>query len=287
MTVNMILYEIKARRKDFRFIIAEALVFLTVSIVMWRVPAFPVKLAEIINKSEIAVGFFGIEGRIEGVKYEDIMFSLLLLFLPFFLFRNITHMAKAIQREAHLGTGIYFFSQSISKIRLLLYKLIVGAVELLIEVVVIGVIVWRFSLIGAAHVEVLNLIITERVQSAVMAMGFVGMIALTVGFAYGCISNVQRSGAFSVNLMITGYFIAIIPNIFNCALGNMGIENMNIVWLEKLISFFSKIRWYDILYWSNPFVAKDGVELQYILGYGFTGVFLMMTGAIIFNRKDI
>lgn len=287
MTVNMILYEIKAGRKDLLFIIAEVLVFLAVGIVMWQFPAFPVKLAEAINKSKIVMGFLGIEDRIEAVTYADIMFSLLLVFLPVFLYRNITHMAKAIQREAHLGTGVYFFSQSVSKIRLLFCKLLVGVAELLIEVVMIGVIVWRFSLIGAAHVDVLNLIITERVQSVVIAMGFVGMAALAAGFAYGCISNIQRSGTFSVNLLITGYFIAIIPNIFKGALGNIGLENMNIEWLEKFISLFSKIRWYDIFYWSNPFVSKDGVELQYILSYAFVGVFLLITGAVIYNRKDI
>lgn len=284
---NIILYEIKARKKSILFIIAEIALLALISIVMWQFPALAVKMANIINKSGVVMSFLGMEDKIEAVTYKDIMFSVLLLLSPVVFFRNITDMAKSIKREKYMGTGMFFWSQSVSRTKLLICKLVVGIGLLLAEITIIGILVWRFSLIGAAHVDVLNSMITERVFRAVKIIGLAGMFSLAAGFAYGCISDWKRSGSFTINLLGTGYFIAVIPNIFRAALEAVGRENMDIAFIEKISDFFSGVRRYDILYWSNPFISEDGVELFCILIYAVALALLIVAGIIIYNRKEL
>lgn len=283
---EIILYEIKARKKSILFLAAELAMLAAVSVIMWRFPACAVSIANAINKSDFAMGFFGMEERIENVRYIDIMFSVLLLLTPIVILRNMTDMAKAVKREKYMGTGLFFQTQSVHESKLLLCKLFVGIVLLVAEAAVIGIFVWRFSLVGASDIEVLNVIISERVFKALKAFFFIGVFSLAAGFAYGCISDAIGNMSFAFNFLAVGYFMALIPNIFKGAIGALKPENINTGWIDGICGFFSKVRKYDILYYGNPFIGEKGIAVRIVLIYMAVIAVMLLAGVIVYNRKD-
>lgn len=286
MAEDMILYEIKAEKRNICFVLAEAVILFMAGIIAWGFPMVAVKIVEAVNKSDLVMALFGIEEKIEQFTYENIMFTLFLMISPIVLFRNITGIARSIEREKQLGTDIWFFSQGVSRLKLLFSKLFVRIVEFIIEIALLGIIIWRFSLIGVNH-DLLNSMITERVFRAVLIMGLAGIFAIAAGFAYGCISSERWERSFALNLLAAGYFVAIIPNIFQGVIAVLKLDNVSYDWFDRIIGFFSEVRRYDILYWSNPFMSANGVGVLYILLYVSAAIVMLAVGGLVYNRKDI
>lgn len=283
---EMFCYEFKQRKRSLFLIFVEIMLFLFVYAVARFLPQTVISVAKWINSSDVVRELAGIDEKIEAVTYMQIMFSAFLILFPVIIYRNMTDMIFSIRREEVMGTIRFFLSQSVSRTKLLVSKLVVSVLMAALEMSVLGIFLWRFSLTGVNH-EVLTEIVSKNVRGAVLMSVSAVIIAVFIGFFYGCLTNRRNGKSFVCNLLFTGYIMAMVPNVINVCRYVLEKQNVQLLMMDKMAEFFEKLRSFNMLHLSNPFVSGAEPCAEAVCVYGTIGIVLLMAGGVVYGRKEI
>lgn len=286
--ISLITYELKNRQTSFLFVLAGALWLFGVCGIMKFSPDSIVATARLINQYHWLRTLLGITEPIESVTYELLVsFALVPLIIVFF-YKTITGTANTLRREDNLGTIIYFLSIPVSRTTFFFIKVVISFIILVIELAVLGILVWNLSFHNAPDHEFFYTVITENVTHILTSLICGSFLAFCIGIFYGGVSRRKHAGYFTRNLLFFATLLAFLPNIlYTCALV-LTEKGYDISIFSPFIQKMAELRNYNPLYWSNATVSTTFIlTSDMIRNYAATGILLTIPGYICYRQKKL
>lgn len=286
--MKILFYEFKMRTKSWWFLFYGTLLMITTYIIFRLLPSAAVSVAQFVNHYKWLRTLLGLTKELESITYENIMIAFFTPFTIIMLYINMIETADSILREKQLGTILYYVSQSVTRFQLLLSKLATSLVLFLLQITIWGLLLWRFSLTGIAHVEFFYNIITEEILSVLTFQLFIGLLSILTGFLYGCFSKRKHSSYFAGNLFSIFILFSILPNILGCCgiwLKNQQIDTSH---LSSVIEITRRLRSLNPLYQCCPsIVIQQKLPIDTILICVAIGIFTFLVGCIVYCKRDL